>query len=123
MTEARRSIPQPKPVEPVPPPPGLSALFEPQPPSRLRVTQALAGGRRELAIVFKRTYMFDEMGRWRRADEQLPLAEEAVPHDELGRGIPPSFKALTEVVGFKTGTDVVIQGNACSPTPTEKMSV
>jgi hypothetical protein len=76
----------------------------------------------ELAVVFKRTYTYDAQGRCRLADEQVPLSQDGEPHDPLGPD-PPSSKTLPEILGFKTGTDVVIQAAARPPKPTPTMTV
>src|SRR5437899_4102 len=123
MPEPRRPIPQPKPMEPQPPPPELLQLLLPPSPSTLRVTQVLATGQPELAVVYKRTYVIEPGRPCRPADEQPPLAEEAAPHEELTPGVAPSCRALTETIGFKTGTDVVVQGSARPPRPTTTTTV
>lgn len=97
--------------------------LQPPPPGPLRVTQVNAGGADELAVLFKRTYTFDHAQPCFPADDQPPLSEDAVPHDELTPGIQPSYKTIPEVVGYKTGTDVVVQASARPPGPVSEMRV
>jgi hypothetical protein len=123
MAVVRNPVPKPKPFEGAPPPPEVLAALQAPPASCLRVTQTVAGGQQELAVIFKRSYTFDTLGACRLADEQSPLEEEAIPHDELRPGVPPSFRALPETVGFKTGTDLVVQGSACPQRPLGSMTV
>src|SRR5215469_14132024 len=121
MPESRSTIPQPTPIEDLPSP-EMPASLQTLPPRLLRVTQVVATGTLELAIVYKRTYQFGSAGS-QVADEQRPLAEEAKQHLPLTPEVAPSFSVLTEVVGYKNGTDVVVQASACSPRPVERMSV
>jgi hypothetical protein len=110
-------IPQPQVVVPEKPPaPPVLA------PSTTRLVLAHASGAHELVVLHKRTYAW-ESGRpaW-PADEQPPLDEVGVPYQPLADGRAPAWKSLPEVVGFKAGTDVVIQGCARSRTPVERLS-
>lgn len=122
MPESRSTIPQPTPIEDLPSP-EMPASLQTLPPRLLRVTQLVATGTLELAIVYKRTYKFGSAGSCQVADEQRPLAEEAKQHTPLTPEVEPSFSVLTEVVGYKNGTDVVVQASARSPRPVETMSV
>src|SRR5438552_16092361 len=106
MAENKRAIPQPTPLDALPPP-AIQPHWRPAPPGPLRVTPVMATGSLELAVIYKRTYVFDPGRPCRLADEQLPLDEEGACHEELAPDVPPSFRSLPEVIGFKTGTDVV----------------
>jgi hypothetical protein len=123
MSSASRPIPQPSVLAPAAPPPEIAAQFEPRPPTSLTATQIVTDRGVELAVVFKRTYGYDAQGRCRLADEQIPLDADGQPHEPLGTDVPPSSKSLPEIIGFKTGTDVVIQASARSPRPTTTMNV
>jgi len=110
-------IPQPKPVELIKPPPPLVMA-----PATTRVVLAQASGAAELVVVHKRTYTWEPGKRAWPADVQPPLDEAGAPYPPLVEGRAPSWKSLPEVVGFKAGTDVVIQGSARSPRPVERLS-
>jgi len=115
-----RAVPQPVRVDyrAGPPPPG------PPPPAPLRVVTVIPGKEIEIAFVYKRTYDLDPAGGPPRAsEEQPPLAEEEALHEPLLPGAPASFRQLPEVVGLKTGTDVVVQGAARPPRPVREWLV
>lgn len=115
-------IPRPTPFEEV----KLAEIpeeLQPPPAGPLRVTQVIAGGTDELAVLFKRTYVFDHAQPCVPADEQPALCEDAVPHDEMTPGIQPSYKTIPEVVGYKRGTDVVVQAAARPPGRVSEMQV
>ncbi len=122
MADPRRTIPQPTPVDPMSPS-EIPPEFQPLPPGPLRVTEVMASGDPELAVIYKRTYTFEHAHLSQLADEQIPLDEEGALHDEITPGIPPSFRSLPEAIGFKTGTDVVIQASACPSYPTRMLTV
>lgn len=112
MTPAPRAVPQPVRVDyrAGPPPPG------PPPPAPLRVVTVVPGEEIELAFVYKRTYDLDPAGGPPRpSQEQPPLAEEVELHEPLVPGAAASVRQLPEVIGLKTGTDVVVQGAARPP--------
>jgi hypothetical protein len=111
-------IPQPQPVQLVAPPPAV-----PAPPAHTRLVLANASGALELVVLHKRTYAWDSGRRPRPADEQPPLEETGALHEPLAEGLTPAWKTLPDVVGFKTGTDVVVQGSARPPRPVTSMTV
>jgi hypothetical protein len=45
-----------------------------------------------------------------------------VLHDPIAEGRAPAWRSLPEVIGYKVGTDVVVQGSARSPRPVERLS-
>lgn len=117
-----RPIPRPVPLDELPqpePPPELA----PREPSTLRLTTIRDADRVRLAVVYKRTYRFEHRQRMVLADEQLPLQEEAEPHDELEPERTPSWKALPELIARMPGTDLIVQGSARPPSPTAEMTV
>jgi hypothetical protein len=100
------------------------ALPEAPPPSPLRVVTLAPGSELEIAFVYKRTYDLDTAGGPPRvSDEQTPLAEEEALHEPLTPASSPSFKALPEVIAFKTGTDLVVRGTARPPRATREWLV
>lgn len=115
-------IPQPTPVDELPPP-ELPPELEPRPPSLIQAVQATISGRPELAVIYKRTHTFEPGEPCRPAEEQAPLLVEPVPHDELVPDEPVSFRALSDLVGYKPGTDVVVNGSARPPRAVSQMSV
>lgn len=123
MSDVRPPIPQPTPASEAPapePPPHL----RPREPGVLRVLAIAPEGGDELAALYKATYRFDEGGSVRPADEPEPLDPGGTPHDPLeGREGDPSWRSLPELVGWKTGTDVVVQGSARPPRPTAEADV
>lgn len=122
MSEPRSSIPQPTPLGeagPSEPPPER----ESPPPGPLRLIQVTVDGQQELAVIYKRTYTLAHDRPCRLADEQLPLDEEGERHDEISPEETPSYASLPEAIGFKTGTDVVVQASARPPRPTREMTV
>jgi hypothetical protein len=125
MPTAGRPIPQPTRYEPAAPPPDVMARFQPPPPSATAVTQVVTERGPELAVILKRCYVYDAHGRCRLADEQAPLAQESELYEPLAPDVAPSSKTLPEILGFKTGTDLVIQGSArpSRPTPSTTVSV
>jgi hypothetical protein len=122
MAQVKRTVPQPTLVD-LAKPSEIPEILKPLPPGPLRVTQVMATGNLELAVIYKRCYSIAPNRDCRVADEQIPLIEEAQPHDEMVPGAEPSYKALTEVIGFKTGTDVVVQAAARPPKPVTTMTV
>jgi hypothetical protein len=120
--------------EPVPIPQPTTALEGPAPdtPPHLRPrTPGVVGvlgiapeGGDELGALYKGTYRFDRRGNIRPADEPEPLDSEGTPHDPIeGFEGDPSWKVLPELVGWKTGTDVVVQGVARPSRPETSMEV
>jgi hypothetical protein len=119
-----RPIPRPIPAADAPapePPPHL----RPRAPAPLRVLEIAPEGRPELVVLYKGTFHFEPGGRPVPAEEQEPLEAGGVRHDPLpGRETEvPSWKVLPELVGWKTGTDVVVQGSARPPRPVTAMEV
>jgi len=121
MSAARPPIPQPTPASKLPPPEVPPSLQQP-PPGPVRVV-ALSPepGVYAIGIVFKRTYVLSHGQPCRPADEQIPLDPEGAFHEPIAEGVAPSFKSLPEVIALKTGTDVVVQANACSRQPVKWM--
>jgi len=123
MPDSAPRIPRPVPLDemlrPEQPLPGA----ERSQPSTLRVVTIAITGRPELAVVYKRTYQWEPGRSCSLADEQPPLEERNVPHEEIAPDVAPSYKVLCEVVGFKTGTDVVIHGDACTRRPVTQTKV
>ena len=121
MNSKRRIIPQPVPADSLPPP-DLSQLHSLD-PAPLRVTQVITEAGTQLAVILKRTYDVRHGQNCPLSDEKAPLDETGILHDEMESGTSPSSKSLPEVVGFKTGTDLVIQASARPPYPQKKMPV
>jgi len=122
MADNSTRIPQPVPFDELPPPempPGLA----PMPPSPLRVVLVTASGEEEVSVIYKRTYTFEHGRPCEPAGEQPPLEEKNVLYDEIAPGVTPSYKVLPEVVGYKTGTDLVVQGSARPARPMSQMRV
>lgn len=109
-------IPQPQPIVPEKP----AATPAPQ-PATTRLVLASASGAAELVVLHKRTYAWEAGKRAWPADVQVPLDEAGVPYKPIAEGRAPAWKSLPEVVGFKAGTDVVVQGSARSPKPVERL--
>ncbi|MGB5986016.1 MAG: DUF2169 domain-containing protein, partial [Desulfobacterales bacterium] len=114
--------PQPTAFDQLPPPEASSRLQTP-PPSCLRATIVMGSGQEELAIVFKRTYIFEHRQIPQPTDEQPPLVLDFIPYQSVGANAFASFKDMPEVVGYKTGTDLVIRGSARADAPTRQMRV
>ncbi|HVP47639.1 MAG TPA: DUF2169 domain-containing protein [Bryobacteraceae bacterium] len=123
MSAARPPIPQPTPASKLPPPEVPPSLQQP-PPGPVRVV-ALSPepGVYAIGIVFKRTYVLSHGQPCRPADEQIPLDPEGAFHEPIAEGVAPSYKSLPEIIALKTGTDVVVQANACSRQPVKLMRV
>jgi len=123
MSDERAPIPQPTSVSegPVPEtPPHL----RPRTPGVVGVLGIAPEGGDELVALYKGTYVFDKRGNIRPSDEPELLDHEGTPHDPIeGREGDPSWKALPELVGWKTGTDVVVQGIARPSRPETSMEV
>ncbi|MBT8397238.1 MAG: hypothetical protein KJN92_09735, partial [Gemmatimonadetes bacterium] len=107
MANEPAAIPQPTPVSegPVPDtPPHL----RPRTPGVVGVLGIAPEGGDELVALFKGTYRFDKRGNIQPSEEPEPLDLEGAQHDPIeGLDGDPSWKALPELVGWKTGTDVV----------------
>lgn len=122
MANDESHIPQPTPFDELPPP-EIPPELQPPPPSCLRATVVMASGYEELALVYKRTYIFEHDRQPLPAEEQPPLVADFLPHDKTEPGVPVSFKDMPEVVGYKTGTDLVVRGSACSTRPVTQSQV
>ena len=122
MPDSERPIPQPTPFDELPPP-ELPPEFKPPPPACLRATVVMAAGQEELALVYKRTYKFEHGRETVAAEEQPPLVADFVPHEAIEPDHPVSFKDMPEVVGYKTGTDLVIRGCARPAKPLTQTEV
>lgn len=122
MSAQRSRIPQPVPLESLPPP-EIPPHLRPPPPGPMQITQVVETDVEELAIIYKRTYAIAHDRVCKLAEEQVPLDNEGAFHDELAPGVAPSPKSLPEVIGLKTGTDVVVQGSARPPQPATEMQV
>src|SRR5262249_7966232 len=105
---ARAVLPQPRaPKEELPPvPPALA-------PSAECLFTAQPHGEPMLFLAVRRTYAFDEQGRVRLADEQLPLPDDYDYYADVPEGVIPACKTTPEGF-FKGGTDVVLKGFACT---------
>jgi len=122
MADSSSRIPKPIPFDELPKmevPPHL----KPMAPSRICVVLAAASGEEEVSVIYKQTYTFQHGSPCRLADEQLPLEQVNVLHDEISPGVAPSYRILYEIVGYKTGTDVVVQGSAHPARPILQMRV
>jgi hypothetical protein len=122
MADNSTRIPKPTPLDELPPP-EIPPALAPSPPSPLRVVLVAASGEAEVSVIYKRTYTFEHGRPCELAEEQPPLEEKNVPHDEIAPDVAPSYKVLPEVVGYKTGTDVVVQGSAHPARPLSQMQV
>jgi hypothetical protein len=124
MPDTPPRIPRPVPFNEMPPPaqppPGAAAPSE---PATLRIVTIAITGTPEISVVYKRTYRWAPGRPGSPTDEQPPLVECNVTHDKIAPGIAPSFKILCEVVGFKTGTDVVIHAEARTRRPVVQTKV
>lgn len=103
------------------------AMEKPLPPEKQLGTigalhlSGLEGG--TLAIVIKKTYDLFPNALPRVAEEQIPLDAEGQLHDPIADVVEPSWKSLPELIGHKTGTDVILQGFARPPRPTHEWKV
>lgn len=142
MTDEPVGIPQPTPFEDASEPEVPEAM-RPPPRSTVRLLQTAVTGHPELAVLFRRTYAFAHERPCRLSDEQVPLAEEHSDYDEWGvdgeeegkeeaeeeregessDDGPVSYRKLSDLVGYKPGTDVVVHGSARSPRPVSRMTV
>lgn len=122
MADNSPRIPKPTPLDELPPP-EIPPALAPSPPSPLRVVLVAASGEEEVSIVYKRTYTFEHGRPCELAEEQPPLEEKNVPHDEIAPDVAPSYKTLPELIGYKTGADVVVQGSARPARPLSQMQV
>lgn len=77
----------------------------------------------ELAVIYKRTQTFEPGRACVAAPEQPALVTHPIPHEELVPDEPVSFRTLSDIVGYKPGTDVVVNGSARPPRPTSHMTV
>ncbi|RLB38905.1 MAG: hypothetical protein DRH12_12225 [Deltaproteobacteria bacterium] len=118
----KRNIPKPVPFTEVSYP-EIESYKVTRQPSTMRVVETDLSGKQEIAIIFKRTYTFTHAKTCIPADEQAPINEDAVTHEEISPEVSPSFKFLSELVPFKTGTDLVVQASAMSRNPVTQMEV
>lgn len=81
----------------------------------------LEGG--TLAVIIKKTYDLFPNALPRVADEQMAIDAEGQLHDPLTEVVEPSWKSLPEMIGHKTGTDVILQGFARPPQSTTEWKV
>lgn len=81
----------------------------------------LEGG--TLAVVIKKTYDIFPNALPRASAEQVPIDAEGQLHDPISDLVEPSWKCLPEMLGYKTGTDVILQGYARSPRPVTELRV
>lgn len=122
MSASDERVPQPEPADSLPqpePPPHLL----PRDPSVLRLCQFKHEQSFRLAAVFKRTYRFEPGEGCRLADEQRPLEGDGQEYEPSRPDGPASWKALPEVIGNRSGTDVIVQGSARPQNPVTEMSV
>jgi hypothetical protein len=103
-------IPKPKSLSDLPTPPIPPELIPT--PRVLGACTCLAGGRLELAVILKRTYTFTHGTRAVLSEAQQPLELENVAHDPLPSGLKGSFKAVPEIVGYRSGTDIIVRAHA-----------
>lgn len=122
MSASDGRVPQPEPVDSLPQPEPPSHLL-PRDPSVLRLCQFKHEQSYRLAAVFKRTYRFELSGRCRLADEQRPLDEDGQEHEPTRPDGLASWKSLPEVIGNRSGTDVIVQGSARPQNPVTEMRV
>lgn len=134
MVDSPGEIPQPTPLDDFSEP-DVPEEMRPRPPSPIRVVQTTVTGHPEVAVLYKRTYVFEHQRPCRLSDEQRPLVEELVEYDEDGEvkadadeegsdeDEPVSYRKLPDLIGYKPGTDVVVHGNALPPRPVPRMSV
>ncbi|HKJ02100.1 MAG TPA: DUF2169 domain-containing protein [Longimicrobiales bacterium] len=122
MSEPRSAVPRPTPFDELP---AIErpAELEAHPPALLRAVQAGASGRLELALIYKRTYTFEPGKACVLSPEQPALLTDPVPHEELEPDEPVSFRALADLVGYKPGTDLVVNGSVRPPRPVAQASV
>lgn len=121
MSESNHRIPQPLPFDQMPPP-DLPDETQP-PPSCLRVTTVMAAGEEELAIVYKKTYDFRHAEPPIPSDSQPPLINDFIPYGDGESDTPASYMEMPEIIGCKTGTDLVIRGSARSRHPVAQTQV
>ncbi len=122
MKKEKLDIPRPTPFDEMPQP-EIPEAFRPLDPGPLRITEVSAGGKLELSVIYKRTYTFEHDKPPQLADEQSPLEEDCTFHGEFVNGRPASYKSLPEIIGYKTGTDLVVQANAKPIRPVTEMIV
>jgi Uncharacterized protein conserved in bacteria (DUF2169) len=111
-------VPQPTPVlaNPPEPPPQLT-------PSPLRALAQSPAGVPELAVLLRMAWVIRDDGTCHYADEQPPLDEDGKTYDPVAEGRPASFSSLPELIGYKSGTDVVIRAHARPQRPVTHMAV
>jgi hypothetical protein len=122
MSSSAGRLPKPTPID-------TAAMQPPAPPPRqtsgtFRIVTLAPQDQLEIGFVYKRTYALDAKGRpVGPADQQPPLEDDGASHEPLTPSQPPSCKSLPEVIGFKTGTDIVVRGSARPPHPTREHTV
>ncbi len=98
----------------------------PQRPGQTRLTIISNQGVEQLTVIHKRTYDFTHDRPSVPADEQIPLDEQGIRYNDdpsTSDLQPSSYRSLPEIVGYKNGTDLVVQGSAQSTHPTGSMRV
>jgi len=125
MVDINNTVPQPIPIDQAPQT-GIPSHIRPQPPGQTKLTVVGIKGVEELAVIYKRTYDFGHDRPSVPADEQIPLDEQGARYDdyETTPGIQLfSYKSLPEIIGYKNGTDLVVQASAQSDRLTGSMTV
>src|SRR5262245_54701663 len=117
----RIDLPRPIPLGELPPPP-IPPHVQP-PPSPISVLGQAPEGTPEIAIIAKRTLRLGDDGRGAPAEVQLPLTDDYAAHDPLPDGSGGSPRLVPEVFGYRSGTDLIIRGQARPERPTSKMQV
>ena len=117
----RVDLPKPVALGDLPPPP-IPEHLEPHPSPVSVLGQAPEGGP-EIAVIAKRTVRLGEDGRGVPAEVQLPLSDDYAPHDPLPDGSGGTPKLVPEVFGYRSGTDLIIRGQARPERPTPKLLV
>lgn len=81
-------------------------------PAYLRIVCGQESDQFEIVVIVKRTYDIDPDGRCHLADQQEPVHDDAVPHEEVEppRVSPPRFD--NDCFAFKAATDLILQGAA-----------
>ena len=123
MSDERAPIPQPTSALEGPAPETPPHL-RPRIPGVVAVLGIAPEGGDELVALYKGTYRIDKRGNTQPSDEPEPLDLEGTQHEPIeGWEGEPTWKSLPELVGWKTGTDVVVQGVARPTRPETSMEV
>jgi len=83
----------------------------------------MTAGEEELAVVYKKTYDFRHARPATPSDSQPPLINDFIPYESGTPDTPSSYMETPEVIGHKTGTDLVIRGSAQSPRPVTQTTI